>query len=92
VVPVPADWRVTGLSPSWPGMLIASTSMLQIAVGMFLDRRYDLRFGRQFYWVIWYPAAFWIITFLTAVVAVPKVATRARGSRALWTSPDRGLR
>jgi biofilm PGA synthesis N-glycosyltransferase PgaC len=92
VVPVPPELRVSSLSPTWPGMLIASTSMLQIAVGMFLDRRYDLRFGRQFYWVIWYPAAFWTITFLTAVVAVPKVVTRARGSRALWTSPDRGLR
>jgi biofilm PGA synthesis N-glycosyltransferase PgaC len=92
VAPVPAAWRVSGLSPTWPGMLIASTSMMQIAVGMFLDRRYDLRFGRQFYWVIWYPAAFWTITFLTAVVALPKVATRVKGSRALWTSPDRGLR
>jgi len=91
-VPVPIPWRVTGLTPTWPGMLIATTSMLQIAVGMMLDRRYDLRFGRQFYWVIWYPAAFWLITFLTAVAAVPKVATRARGARALWTSPDRGLR
>ena len=66
--------------------------MLQIAVGMYLDRRYDRRFGRQFYWVIWYPAAFWVVTFLTAVAAVPKVALRARGARALWTSPDRGLR
>jgi len=91
-VPVPAAWRVSGLSPTWPGMLIATTSMMQIAVGMLLDRRYDLRFGRQFYWVVWYPAAFWMITFLTAVAAVPKVALRTRGARALWTSPDRGLR
>jgi len=73
-------------------MLIASTSMFQVALGMFLDRRYDLRFGRQFYWVIWYPTAFWMITFLTAVAAVPRAALRTRGKRALWISPDRGLR
>jgi len=92
VLSVPPAWRITSLIPAWPGMLIASTAMLQVAVGMFLDRRYDLRFGRQFYWVIWYPTAFWMITLMTAVVAVPKAAARARGKRALWTSPDRGLR
>jgi biofilm PGA synthesis N-glycosyltransferase PgaC len=89
---VPARWRIPSLIPAWPGMVIASSSLLQVAVGMFLDRRYDLRFGRQFYWVIWYPIAFWMITFVTAVVALPKAAVRSRGSRALWTSPDRGRR
>jgi biofilm PGA synthesis N-glycosyltransferase PgaC len=89
---LPGPWRIRSLVPTWPGMVIASSSMLQVAVGMFLDRRYDLRFGRQFYWVIWYPLAFWLLTFVTAVVAVPKAALRTRGARALWTSPDRGRR
>jgi len=91
-IDLPTGWRIASLVPAWPGMVIASSSLLQVAVGMFLDHRYDLRFGRQFFWVIWYPIAFWLVTFLTAVVAVPKAAARSRGARALWTSPDRGLR
>jgi len=92
LVEMPGPWRIPSVIPTWPGMVIATSSLFQVAVGMFLDRRYDLRFGRQFYWVIWYPLAFWMITFATAVVALPKAALRTRGKRALWTSPDRGHR
>ncbi len=87
---LPAGWRIPSLIPTWPGMVLATTSLVQVAVGMSLDRRYDLRFGRQFYWVIWYPVAFWLITAVTALVALPRAALREREARALWSSPDRG--
>ncbi len=88
---LPAQWRISTLLPTWPGMLIATTSLIQIGVGMFLDRRYDLRFGRQFYWAIWYPVAFWLLTAVTSMVSLPRAALRERKARARWTSPDRGV-
>jgi len=88
---LPVAWQVETMLPTWPGMLIATTSLIQIGVGMFLDRRYDLRFGRQFYWAIWYPGAFWILTAVTALVALPRAALRDRHARARWTNSDRGL-
>jgi biofilm PGA synthesis N-glycosyltransferase PgaC len=40
---------------------------------------------------VWYPLAFWLINMVTTVIALPAVALRQRGKRAVWTSPDRGI-
>lgn len=83
---------VASLIPGWTGVLIAATCLMQIAVSMVVDSRYDRRLWRNYFWVIWYPAAFWMIGMLTSVVALPKVLLRQRGQRARWVSPDRGVR
>jgi biofilm PGA synthesis N-glycosyltransferase PgaC len=57
---------------------------------MFLDSRYERGLGRYYYWMIWYPLAFWILSVFTTIVAIPKVVLRGN-RRARWKSPDRGL-
>ena len=47
--------------------------------------------GRNYFWIIWYPFAFWLLNMLTTVVATPKAILKRRGTRATWVSPDRGL-
>lgn len=82
---------VPSLMPGWTGVLIGSTCLLQIGVSLKLDKRYDHGLGRMFFWMIWYPLAYWILNVLTTVYAVPKTLLRDRHARAVWKSPDRGL-
>lgn len=88
-VPTPIDG--SSLIPRWSGVVIGTTCLLQIAVGMLLDARLEKGLFRYFFWMIWYPLAFWLLSALTTVVGVPKALFRTTGKRARWKSPDRGL-
>jgi biofilm PGA synthesis N-glycosyltransferase PgaC len=82
---------VGGLVPRQWGLALGALFLLQVAVGMALDRRYERGVGRHFGSVIGYPIAFWLVSALTVVVGLPR-ALRGGGRRAVWVSPDRGLR
>ena len=55
-----------------------------------VERRYEPNMLRGLFWIIWYPFAFWLLSTLTTVAALPRVLVRPR--RSTWESPDRGLR
>ena len=59
---------------------------------MTIDSRYEEGLGKYYYWMIWYPMVYWFINTATIVVAVPKALIKAKGSRAVWISPDRGVK
>lgn len=84
-------WQVDTILPRWHGVVLAFVCMLQFATSLMIERRYEKRMARHFYWVIWYPIAFWMLGMLTAVVALPRTLLRRR-RRAVWVSPDRGAR
>ena len=92
--PLAPSWRIETLLPQWNGVILALTAMMQFAVSMLIDRRYEpkKRFFRNYFWIIWYPLAFWLLIMLTTIVAVPKTLLKKRGQRARWVSPDRGIR
>jgi len=90
-VNLPPYIRVASPIPGWAGVVIGTTCLLQIAVSLMLDRHYDHRLGRIYFWMIWYPLAFWILSALTTVVAVPKIFARKPQTRAVWSDSDRGL-
>jgi biofilm PGA synthesis N-glycosyltransferase PgaC len=92
IVPLPPFIHVASPIPSWAGVVIGTTCLLQIGVSLVLDRHYDQRLGRVYFWMIWYPLAYWCISALTTVVAVPRVLGRKRAARAIWVSPDRGIK
>jgi poly-beta-1,6-N-acetyl-D-glucosamine synthase len=48
--------------------------------------------AKNYYWMIWYPFVFWLITVTASIVAFPKVLLRGESKRARWVSPDRGMR
>ena len=83
---------VPTLIPQWTGVVVGSTCLLQVAISLALDSRYDKGLRKQFFWMIWYPLLYWLINVATTIVAVPRVLLRGRGTRARWKSPDRGLR
>jgi biofilm PGA synthesis N-glycosyltransferase PgaC len=78
--------------PRWNGVILGCTCLVQFGVSMMMDSRYEKGLWRDYFWVIWYPLAFWMLSMATTVVAVPKALLKRRGARAVWVSPDRGLR
>jgi len=92
IVPLPAWLRMPGPLPTWYGAMLGTTCIIQFLISMMIDRRYEERLGRQFFWIIWYPLAYWLLGMLTTVVAVPTALSKKKGTRAVWESPDRGIR
>lgn len=89
---VPETMAIPTLLPGWTGALIGTTCLLQIFIAICLDSTYDRKLGRVYYWMIWYPLLYWIINMLTTVWAVPAALLRNRHARAVWVSPDRGVK
>jgi len=81
------------LSPSWTSMLLSLTCLLQFAVSLSIDARYEQQSGgRYYYWIIWYPIVYWLINIGTAVNGFIKAVRKKRGQRAVWVTLDRGLK
>ena len=72
--------------------MLGTTCLLQFAVSLVIDSRYETRLGRTYYWIVWYPMVYWIIQVMTSVTALPRAVFRRRERRAIWVSPDRGVR
>ena len=91
---IPASWGVPtpSMLPSGASLALGLTCLLQFSVSFFIDARYEKGFGRYYYWMIWYPLAFWLINVLTTAVGVPKALFYQRNKLATWVSPDRGIR
>lgn len=94
IITLPSAWHIDTLLPEWNGVVLGVTAMVQFGVSLIIDSRYEPknRFLRNYFWVIWYPLAFWLISLLTTVVAVPKAMLKRKNQRARWNSPDRGIR
>jgi len=80
------------LLPGTTSVALVLTCLLQFALSLFIDARYERSIGKYYYWMIWFPLAFWLLNVFTTVVGVPKALIKRRGERAIWTSPDRGIR
>ncbi|MEO6226494.1 MAG: poly-beta-1,6-N-acetyl-D-glucosamine synthase [Thermomonas sp.] len=92
VIPLPEPFHISPLIPRWNGFALGLLCLLQFAVSHWIDRRYEPGVWRNFFWMIWYPLAYWMINMTTMVFAFPKAALRRKGARAIWESPDRGYR
>ncbi len=80
------------IPPAWTGSILALASLLQFMVSMFIDHHYETkRFFKYYFWVIWYPLFYWLISSLTVFVGVYNVFIRKGGVKVTWESPDRGL-
>lgn len=76
--------------PDQSSVILISACLIQFAISRWLDGHYDKGLGQNYFWMIWYPFAFWVINWLTAVTALPKVVF-GKKKRARWVSPDRGV-
>ena len=60
------------LVPEWWGLTLAITYLAQALVSHLIERRYERNMLRNLFWIIWYPMAFWLVSMLTTVVALPR--------------------
>ena len=89
---MPVTYLMPDQSPILPddsSVILIGACLIQFAISKWLDGRYDQGLGKNYFWMIWYPFAFWLLNLLTAVTALPKVLLNKKG-RARWVSPDRG--
>ncbi len=91
-VPMPDQLYVRTILPRWHGVILGLVCLTQFAASLIIDRRYETGVGRNYYWMIWYPIAYWMLSLFTTVTAVPKTLLKRRRERATWISPDRGIR
>ena len=77
----------------WMGTYLAVVSLIQIAVAMAIDRRYERGNGRYYWWSIWYPSVYWFVNAVVVLYAFGRMLLHRhrRGDYAVWASPDRGI-
>jgi len=92
VIPLGISGISSPFLPYGTGMLLGATCLLQFGISKWMDSRYESGLGKNYFWMIWYPFVFWLITLVASIVALPKVLLRADGKRARWVSTDRGMR
>jgi biofilm PGA synthesis N-glycosyltransferase PgaC len=92
VTTLPPPLRIATLLPQWHGVMLGIVCLLQFGISTLIDRRYETRVGRNYYWMIWYPLTYWLLSTATTVAALPKALLKRKGARAVWVSPDRGIR
>jgi len=75
--------------PNWWGMLIGTTCLLQLLVGVLLERRYDPTVSRFYYVAVFYPIVYWMLMAVVTVVATPLGSARKprRGAVTRWRTP-----
>ncbi len=89
---LPSEFYIPTIVPGWNGVVLGVTCLLQFMLSLLIDSRYEKGLARYYYWMVWYPLAFWLINVMTTVVGVPKALLKKSGRRAIWVSPDRGIR
>jgi poly-beta-1,6-N-acetyl-D-glucosamine synthase len=90
-VNLPSYLQVNSFVPGWNGVLLAMTCLLQFSVSLFIDSRYEPKIRRYYFWMIWYPMLFWMLSAATTIFGLPAALFKDRNKRATWVSPDRGI-
>lgn len=93
VVALPPIFQFDELLLGWAGAALGLTCLLQFLISLVIDSRYEKGIGKFYYWLVWYPVAYWVINVFTMTMGLPKAFFRLRKegvNRARWESPDRG--
>jgi biofilm PGA synthesis N-glycosyltransferase PgaC len=92
-VHMPAALNVPVLfPPAFWGLVLATVNLMQFGAAMIIETRYEKDFGKMFYWMIWYPLFFWIISLFTTLEGVPRALFKRHSEHAAWGASDRGFR
>lgn len=72
------------------GSILSVVFMLQFLISFYMSSKYEKGLAKYYFWLIWYPIAYWMIIAATSVAGSIK-AFRRKESKAIWDSPDRGI-
>jgi biofilm PGA synthesis N-glycosyltransferase PgaC len=92
IVSYAAGYPPVGASPipNFWGMTIGSLCLLQLAVGAWVDRRYDRGIWRFFPYAIFYPLIYWALLALTTVLSLRYLFMRPRSRPVTWSTQRAG--
>lgn len=80
------------LLPHTTGSILALVCLIQFLVSISIDMRYERRSSLKYYfWAVWYPFLYWVISAVAIIVGFFNVFIRRKGVTVTWQSPDRGL-
>ncbi|MGQ9688605.1 MAG: poly-beta-1,6-N-acetyl-D-glucosamine synthase [Desulfobaccales bacterium] len=80
------------LYPRFYGAILGVACLMEFLTSFVIELRYEgKRFFKYYFWIIWYPFAYWMISALTAIVGSYNALSRRSGETVTWKSPDRGL-
>lgn len=85
-------WAPQLLLPHGWAVALLLVCGLQFVVSFWLDQPYDVGLHRIGFWMIWYPLAYWLLSFAATLWACWAPQGAESQLRARWVSPDRGLR
>ena len=90
---LPVEFSSVSWVPEWPGLVLGITCLLQFAVSIAIDSRYDHGLARVYLYTVWYPLFYWTTNWLVALPALPiALFFRRSGKRGRWVTTDRGIR
>ena len=70
--------------PNFWGMVIATVALIQLGVGLWLDRHYNRRVGRFYLWAAMYPLFYWMFMLVITVMATPAALLGRRQRTSHW--------
>jgi len=70
--------------PNFWGMVIATIALTQLAVGLWLDSRYNRGVGRFYLWAPMYPLFYWGVMLLITIAATPGALVGRRAKTSHW--------
>ena len=70
--------------PNFWGMVIATIALVQLGVGIWLDRHYNRGVGRFYLWAAMYPLFYWMVMLVVTVTATPAALLRPAGRTSHW--------
>ena len=65
-------------------MVIATVALVQLGVGVWLDRHYNRQVGRFYLWAAMYPLFYWMLMLLITVRATPGALFGRSGKTSHW--------
>lgn len=72
--------------PNFWGMVIATVALIQLGVGLWLDRHYNPRVGRFYLWAAMYPLFYWGLMLMITVTATPGALLGRRKKTSHWNT------
>ena len=91
-IELPPELYVGTLLPSWGGVLLGTTCLLQFAVSLGIESAYEENIWKYYFWMVWFPIVYWLVNVCSIIIGIPRAIFRKKGENATWVSPDRGLR
>jgi biofilm PGA synthesis N-glycosyltransferase PgaC len=70
--------------PNFWGMVIATVALVQLGVGVWLDRHYNRQISRFYLWAAMYPLFYWMLMLVITVRATPAALVGRRGKTSHW--------